>query len=78
MAKILKRERLVPNIHLIEVEAPEIAMKSKPGQFVIVMPDERGERIPLTIADWDRKTPDTWVKDVRSFSQPNATIPILK
>ncbi len=55
MAKILKRERLVPNIHLIEVEAPEIAMKSKPGQFVIVMPDERGERIPLTIADWDRK-----------------------
>ncbi|UCC40070.1 MAG: sulfide/dihydroorotate dehydrogenase-like FAD/NAD-binding protein [Candidatus Aminicenantes bacterium] len=55
MAKILKRERLVPNIHLIEVEAPEIAMKSKPGQFVIIMPDERGERIPLTIADWDRE-----------------------
>ena len=41
MAKILKRERLVPNIHLIEVHAPEIAMKSKPGQFIIVMPDER-------------------------------------
>jgi len=55
MAKILKRERLVPNIHLIEVEAPETAVKSKPGQFVIIMPDERGERIPLTIADWDRK-----------------------
>jgi len=55
MAKILKRERLVPNIHLIEVHAPEIAMKSKPGQFIIVMPDERGERIPLTIADWDRE-----------------------
>ena len=55
MAKILKRERLVPNIHMIEVEAPEIAMKSKPGQFVIIMPDERGERIPLTIADWDRE-----------------------
>jgi NAD(P)H-flavin reductase len=55
MAKILKRERLVPNIHLIEVHAPEIAAKSKPGQFVIIMPDERGERIPLTIADWDRE-----------------------
>jgi NAD(P)H-flavin reductase len=53
MAKILKRERLVPNIHLIEVHAPEIAAKAKPGQFVIIMPDERGERIPLTIADWD-------------------------
>ncbi|KPL05179.1 MAG: ferredoxin-NADP reductase [candidate division Zixibacteria bacterium SM1_73] len=53
MAKILKRERLVPNIHLIEVEAPEIVRKCRPGQFVIVMPDDKGERIPLTIADWD-------------------------
>ncbi len=53
MAKILRRERLVPNIHLLEVEAPGIARKSRPGQFVIVMPDEKGERIPLTIADWD-------------------------
>ena len=55
MAKILQRERLVPNIHLIEVYAPEIARKCKPGQFVIIMPDERGERIPLTIADWDKE-----------------------
>ncbi|MGB7296123.1 MAG: sulfide/dihydroorotate dehydrogenase-like FAD/NAD-binding protein, partial [Candidatus Aminicenantales bacterium] len=55
MAKILRRERLVPNIHLLEVHAPEVARKSRPGQFVIVMPDERGERIPLTIADWDAK-----------------------
>jgi len=54
MPRILRRERLVPNIHLLEVEAPEIARKAQPGQFVIVMPDERGERIPLTIADWDR------------------------
>ena len=55
MAKVLKRERLVPNIHLIEVEAPDIAKRCKPGQFVIIMPDELGERIPLTIADWDRE-----------------------
>ena len=54
MPLILRRERLVPNIHLLEVEAPEIARKARPGQFVIVMPDARGERIPLTIADWDR------------------------
>jgi len=53
MAKILRRERLVPNIHLLEVHAPEVSKKCKPGQFVIIMPDERGERIPLTIADWD-------------------------
>jgi NAD(P)H-flavin reductase len=55
MARILRRERLVPNIHLIEVHAPEVARKCEPGQFVIIMPDARGERIPLTIADWDRE-----------------------
>lgn len=55
MTKIVKRERLVPNIHYLEFEAPEIAAKCQPGQFVIVMPDEFGERIPLTIADWDRE-----------------------
>ena len=54
MPRLLRRERLVPNIHLLEVEAPEIARKAQPGQFVIVMPDAQGERIPLTIADWDR------------------------
>jgi ferredoxin/flavodoxin---NADP+ reductase len=55
MPRIVRRERLVPNIHLLEIEAPEIARKALPGQFVIVMPDARGERIPLTIADWDRE-----------------------
>ena len=55
MAKILQRKRLVPNIHRLEVHAPEVAQKCKPGQFVIIMPDERGERIPLTIGDWDEK-----------------------
>ncbi len=53
MPKILDRKRLVPNIHLLEVHAPEVARKCRPGQFVIVMPDEHGERIPLSIADWD-------------------------
>jgi len=55
MPKILQRKRLVPNVHLIEIEAPEIAQKCKPGQFVIIMPDEFGERIPLTIGDWDKE-----------------------
>ena len=53
MPRILTRERLVPNVHLLEVHAPEVAGKCRPGQFVIVMPDEKGERIPLSIADWD-------------------------
>lgn len=55
MYKILAKEELVPNIHLINVEAPAIAKKAQPGQFVIITVDEKGERIPLTVADWDRE-----------------------
>jgi NAD(P)H-flavin reductase len=53
--KILEKQELVPNIHLIKVEDPAVARKAKPGQFVIITVDEKGERIPLTIADWDRE-----------------------
>jgi ferredoxin--NADP+ reductase len=53
--KILSRQDLAPNIHLFKVEAPSIAKKAQAGQFVIVRVDEKGERIPLTIADWDRE-----------------------
>jgi len=55
MYKIMLREDLVPNIHLFKVEAPAVARKAQAGQFVIVRVDEKGERIPLTIADWDRE-----------------------
>jgi len=51
MARILQRFELVPGIHQMVVEAPQIAQKALPGHFVIVMSDEKGERIPLTIAD---------------------------
>ncbi|RLI84549.1 MAG: sulfide/dihydroorotate dehydrogenase-like FAD/NAD-binding protein [Archaeoglobales archaeon] len=54
MAKILEKIELAPNIKEIVVEAPLIAKKAEPGQFVIVIVDEKGERIPLTIADFDR------------------------
>ena len=53
MYRIIARETLAENIHLLEVEAPEVARKAQPGQFVAVRVDEEGERIPLTIADWD-------------------------
>jgi ferredoxin--NADP+ reductase len=53
--KILKKQELVPTIHLMDVSAPRIARKAQPGQFVILRIDETGERIPLTIADFDRK-----------------------
>jgi ferredoxin--NADP+ reductase len=55
MFKVAKLQRMVPNIHLMEVEAPEVAEQVQPGQFVIVRGAEGAERIPLSVADWDRK-----------------------
>ena len=54
MAKIIRKERLNPTVTRMDVEAPLIAKKAQPGQFVILRVDEKGERIPLTIADYDR------------------------
>jgi ferredoxin--NADP+ reductase len=54
MYKIVKVEELAKNIYLMEVEAKRVAHSCKPGQFVIVKLDEKGERIPLTICDYDR------------------------
>ena len=53
MPKILKKEKLAENISRIIVSAPHIAKAAKPGQFVVVIPTENAERIPLTIADTD-------------------------
>jgi len=53
--KILFKERLVPNIYLFRVAAPAVAKKAQAGQFVVIRVDEKGERIPLTLADWDEK-----------------------
>lgn len=53
MYKILLRQDLVPNIHLFKIAAPNVARKAQAGQFVVIRIDEKGERIPLTIADWD-------------------------
>ncbi len=55
MFEIIRKEELAANIKLIEVTAPEIAAKARPGQFIILRIDEKGERIPLTIADFDRE-----------------------
>jgi NAD(P)H-flavin reductase len=53
--KILFEQDLAPQIHLFRMEAPAVAQKAKAGQFVVVRIDEKGERIPLTIADYDEK-----------------------
>ena len=55
MYRIKRRESLSENIFLIEVSAPRVAEKCLPGQFVIVRADEKGERIPLTICDYNRE-----------------------
>lgn len=55
MYKILKAEELTTNIFLMEVEAKRVAKSCQPGQFIIVKIDEDGERIPLTICDYDRE-----------------------
>ncbi len=55
MYKILKAEKLADKIFLMDVHAPRVASHCQPGQFVIVKMDDKGERIPLTICDYDRE-----------------------
>lgn len=55
MYKITRAEKLADNIYLMDVEAPRVAKSCEPGQFIIVKMDEKGERIPLTICDYDRE-----------------------
>ena len=53
MFKVIKAQMIVPNIHLLTVESPQVARQVKPGQFVILRADEDGERIPLSVSDWN-------------------------
>lgn len=55
MFKILKKKVLNPTVTLMEIDAPFIAKKAEPGQFIILRVNEDGERIPLTVADFDRE-----------------------
>jgi len=51
--KVIERSMIVPNMHILVIESPEIASKVRPGQFVIVRAVDEGERIPLSVADYD-------------------------
>jgi len=53
--EILAKEALAPVVKMMVIAAPDVARKAKAGQFVIVRASEEGERIPLTIADYDRE-----------------------
>jgi ferredoxin--NADP+ reductase len=85
MFKLIETQMVVPNIHLLTLEAPAVAGQIKPGQFVIVRADEGGERIPLSIADWnkERGTVTVIVKNVGSTTdslaslEAGATIPTV-
>lgn len=55
MYKIISKRELTENIYLMEIEAPRVARSAKPGQFIIIKNNEKGERVPLTIADYDKK-----------------------
>ena len=54
MFRIIEKRALADNIYLLRIEAPRVAQSALPGQFVIVRVDEQGERVPLTIADYDK------------------------
>ena len=56
MFKILKKEEWSPSVFAMEIEAPRVAKKAQAGQFIVLRVDEKGERIPLTIADFNRET----------------------
>jgi len=55
MYKVLAKRELASQIKLFKIHAPDIAEKAKPGQFVILRVDEKGERIPLTLVDWEKE-----------------------
>ena len=60
MYKILNKKSLNPTVTLMDIEAPFVAKKAQPGQFIILRVDENGERIPLTVAGYDRDA--GWVR----------------
>lgn len=53
MFKVINSRMIVPNLHLLTLDAPAVARQAKPGQFVILRAEEEGERIPLSLSDWD-------------------------
>jgi ferredoxin--NADP+ reductase len=54
MYEVVERRMIVPNLHEFTVMAPNVAETVQAGNFIILRPDEQGERIPLSVADWDR------------------------
>jgi len=62
--KFWRRRRFAPGLVLLRIRAPLVALKARPGQFIIIRADEFGERIPLSLADWDEESVTVIVQDV--------------
>ena len=77
MFKVIENRMIVPNMHQLTVEAPEVAKEMKPGQFIIVRAEEDGERIPLSISDWnnDKGTVTVIFMNVGNTTNKLALIP---
>lgn len=73
MYKIIRKDTLNTQVKLLEIEAPYVARKAEPGQFIILRVDEDGERIPFTIADYDREKGTVTI----IFQEVGATTQIL-
>lgn len=77
MYTIVRKKQLTPVTHLLEVDAPRVARKAQAGQFVIVRVNEHGERIPLTMADWDAERGTVTIV-VQEVGKTSAIIGALK
>ena len=76
MFKLIETQMIGPNMHLLTLEAPEVARQLKPGQFVIVRAEDGGERIPLSVSDWDAQegTVTVVVKNIGSTTDRLASL----
>jgi ferredoxin--NADP+ reductase len=72
MYQIIRKQRLNDSVTLMEIAAPHVAKKALPGQFIIFRVDDEGERVPLTIAGYDRDkgTVTIFFSKSRLFHQP--------
>jgi NAD(P)H-flavin reductase len=77
MFRIVDCRQVAPKVKWFRIQAPRVAKNRKPGQFAIIRLDERGERIPLTIADVDRKagTIDLFVQAIGGLATRSPTWP---
>lgn len=74
MYKVLNREQIVPNIHLLVVESEVIHRNAQAGEFVVVRVDEKGERIPLNLVDWDKGSVSMVFMEVGTSTSKLATL----